>query len=141
MSLNAWHFRDGNTPTNSFRRLWRQIGKWRRAPYRYASSNPNVAEVNISSGRVISKGNGSATITVTDGANQTASYTVTTSNVDHLFGTGVFNTHPCANAAAGMGGRIPSLAEWRAYINNYAGQRTIEGWCWASDWAASPNGW
>lgn len=135
MSLNAWHFRDGNTPTNPPSGAFGdRLASGGVPPYRYASSNPNVAEVNISSGRVISKGNGSATITVTDGANQTASYTVTTSNVDHLFGTGIFGTHTsCANAAAGMGGRIPSLAEWRAYINNYAGQRTIEGWCWASD--------
>ena len=135
MSLNAWHFRDGNTPTNPPSGAFGdRSASGGVPPYRYASSNPNVAEVNVSSGRVISKGNDSATITVTDGANQTASYTVTTSNVDHLFGTGVFNTYTqCANAAAGMGGRIPSLAEWRAYINNYAGQRTIEGWCWASD--------
>ncbi|WP_409319644.1 Ig-like domain-containing protein, partial [Pseudomonas sp. KCJK9016] len=135
MSLNAWHFRDSGTPTNP------PAGAFgdRQAsggvpPYRYASSNPEVAEVNTTSGRVISKSNGSATITVTDNANQTAHYNVTTSNVERLFGTGHFNTYTvCANTAASMGGRIPSLAEWRAFISNYSGLRTIERWCWASD--------
>ncbi|WP_367256313.1 Ig-like domain-containing protein [Pseudomonas sp. stari2] len=135
MSLNAWHFRDNDTPTNPPAGAFGdRSASGGVLPYRYASSNPNVAEVNATNGRVISKGNGSATITVTDNANQTASYTVTTSNVDRLFGTGHFNTYTvCANTAANMGGRIPSLAEWRAVISNYSGRRTIERWCWASD--------
>ncbi|WP_323162207.1 Ig-like domain-containing protein, partial [Pseudomonas fluorescens] len=135
MSLNAWHFRDNDTPTNPPAGAFGdRSASGGVLPYRYASSNPNVAEVNVSSGRVISKGNGSATITVTDNANQTASYTVTTSNVERLFGTGHFNTYTvCANTAASMGGRIPTLAEWRAFISNYGGRRTIERWCWASD--------
>ncbi|WP_395603933.1 Ig-like domain-containing protein [Pseudomonas sp. B21128] len=143
MYLNAWHFRDdhtpGNPPSGAYGDRSAQGGV---PPYRYQSSNNDVAEVNATTGRVISKGNGSATITVTDGANQRASYSVSTANVERLFGTGVFSTYTqCANAAAGMGGRIPSLSEWRAFISNYQGRRTIERWCWASDSAGFAKRW
>ncbi|MET0778009.1 MAG: hypothetical protein ABWZ65_21280 [Pseudomonas mandelii] len=135
MILSAWHFRDLNTPTTppsgAFGDRTPTSGQ---PPYRYESSNPNIAEVHPSTGRVISKGNGSATITVIDGAQQRASYPVATSNVDLLFGTGHFNTYGyCSSAAGSMGGRIPSVAEWAAFIRNYGGIRTIERWCWTSD--------
>lgn len=50
-------------------------------PYTYASSNAAVASVNASDGTVMSAGNGSATITVRDSAQQSASYSVIVSNV------------------------------------------------------------
>ncbi|MCF4995073.1 hypothetical protein GIW70_00625 [Pseudomonas syringae] len=135
MNLSAWHFRDLNTPTNppagAYGDRTPQGGV---PPYRYESSNIAFAEVNNNTGRVISRGNGSATITVRDNSNQSVSYPVTTSNVDLLFGTGHFSVYGlCASTASSMGGRIPSLAEWRAYINNYRGGPSIERWCWASD--------
>ncbi|MFJ7312425.1 hypothetical protein ACIQVE_06585 [Pseudomonas sp. NPDC098747] len=135
MHLNAWHFRDGSTPTNpppgAFGDRSANGGV---LPYRYQSDRDNIAEVNSTTGRVISKGNGTATITVSDAANQRASYTATTSNVEMLFGTGIFGTYTsCANQAASMGGRIPSLAEWRAFMNNYRGAITSNDWNWASD--------
>lgn len=135
MSLNAWHFRHPdvtttNPPPGAYGDRSAQGGV---PPYRY-SSNSNAAEVNASNGRVISRANGGAVITVTDSANQSASYSVATSNVEVLFGTGAFNTYGyCSQAAANMGGRIPSLAEWRAFISNYSGRGPIERWCWASD--------
>jgi hypothetical protein len=135
MSLNAWHFRNsGLTPSNPPAGAYGdRSAQGGQPPYRY-SSNSNAAEVHPTTGRVISRGNGSATITVTDGANQSASYMVTTSNVEVVFGTGQFNTYTqCSNAAASMGGRIPSLAEWRSFISNYSGRGPIDRWSWASD--------
>ncbi|WP_339476996.1 hypothetical protein [Pseudomonas fluorescens] len=135
MSLNAWHFRNsGLTPSNPPAGAYGdRSAQGGQPPYRY-SSNSNAAEVHPTTGRVISRGNGSATITVTDGAGQSASYMVTTSNVEVVFGTGVFSTYTqCSNAAASMGGRIPSLAEWRSFISNYGGRGPIDRWSWASD--------
>jgi uncharacterized protein (UPF0254 family) len=143
VSLSGWIFRNDPTPTNppagSFIDRTASGGV---PPYRYTSSNPAVAEVNISSGRVISKGNGSAIITVSDGANQTASYPVSVSNVYRIFGTGAFNTYTeCSKAAAALGGRIPSLAEWRSYISAYDGTALPNEWCWASDSAGVGKRW
>ncbi|MFJ3007102.1 Ig-like domain-containing protein, partial [Pseudomonas fluorescens] len=53
-------------------------------PYTYSSSNPSVASVHPSSGKVKSVKNGSATITVIDQSSQYASYSVATSNVYDL---------------------------------------------------------
>lgn len=146
MTLHARHFRHDATPTNPPAGAYGDrsaIGGV--LPYRYQSSNSNIAEVNATTGRVISKGNsngGTVTITVTDSANQTASYLVSTANVEKSFGTGQVNTYTeCAKAAANQGGRIPSLAEWRAYISTYQGIRTIERWCWASDSAGFAKRW
>lgn len=50
-------------------------------PYTYTSSNAGVASVNASNGAVLSAGNGTATITVRDSAQQSASYTVSVSGV------------------------------------------------------------
>jgi predicted secreted protein len=135
MSLNAWHFRNSgvtpsNPPAGAYGDRSAQGGV---PPYRYSTDN-NAAEVHTTTGRVISRGNGSATITVSDSAHQTANYQVTTSNVEVVFGTGQFSTYShCSSVAASMGGRIPSLAEWRSFIANYGGRGPIERWCWASD--------
>ncbi|MCP1475050.1 hypothetical protein [Pseudomonas sp. EB276 TE3739] len=146
MTLHAWHFRHDDTPTNPPTGAYGdRSAEGGVLPYRYQSSNSNIAEVNAATGRVISKGNsngGTVTITVTDSANQSASYLVSTANVDKLFGTGHLNTYTiCARAAASQGGRIPSLAEWRAFISTYQGKRTIERWCWASDSAGYAKRW
>lgn len=50
-------------------------------PYTYRSSNQAVASVNADNGTVLSVGNGSTTITVSDKAGQTAKYTVNVSGV------------------------------------------------------------
>jgi hypothetical protein len=143
VSLSGWIFRSDHTPTTpptgSFVDRTASGGV---PPYQYTSSNPAAAEVNISTGRVISKGNGRAVITVRDSANQTASYSVSASNVYRIFGTGAFNTYTqCHNAAVRQGGRIPSLAEWRSYINTYGGQQTDRAWCWAADGAGFGKRW
>ncbi|WP_339547298.1 Ig-like domain repeat protein [Pseudomonas sp. RA_35y_Pfl2_P32] len=141
VSLSAWIFRSDATPTNppsgAFIDRHASGGV---PPYRYASSNPAIAEVNSSTGRVISKGNGSAQITVYDNANQSASYPVSVSNVHRIFGTGAFSTYTqCHNAAVNQGGRIPSLAEWRSLIA--LGGPTESAWCWAADSAGFAKRW
>ncbi|MNJ28821.1 hypothetical protein D3C77_233710 [compost metagenome] len=52
-------------------------------PLRYSSSNVNVASVD-GNGTVMSRGNGSATITVSDSAGQSRSYSVTVQNVRRM---------------------------------------------------------
>ncbi|WP_223487829.1 Ig-like domain-containing protein [Pseudomonas sp. A-RE-19] len=143
VTLSGWIFRHDSTPTNppagSFVDRTANSGV---PPYRYTSSNPGVAEVNVNTGRVISKGNGSAVITVTDATNQTASYPVSVSNVFYSFGLGSFGPYGlAAEAAAQHGGRIPSLAEWRSYINTYAGVATIARWVWSADRAGINTQW
>jgi len=143
VSLGGWIFRSDHTPTNppggSFVDRQASGGV---PPYQYSSSNSAAAEVNITNGRVISKGNGTAVITVRDSANQTVSYPVSVSNVYRIFGTGAFNTYTqCSNAAANQGGRIPSLAEWHSYISTYAGLATESAWCWAADSAGTGKRW
>ncbi len=143
VSLGGWIFRSDHTPTNppggSFVDRQASGGV---PPYQYSSSNSAAAEVNITNGRVISKGNGTAVVTVRDSANQTVSYPVSVSNVYRIFGTGAFNTYTqCSNAAANQGGRIPSLAEWHSYISTYAGLATESAWCWAADSAGTGKRW
>ncbi|SEM74259.1 hypothetical protein SAMN04487857_104333 [Pseudomonas sp. ok272] len=143
VSLSAWIFRSDYTPTNPPAGAFvDRSASGGVPPYRYTSSNPAVAEVNASTGRVISKGNGSVSISVFDSRNQTASYSVSVSNVWRIFGTGAFNTYTqCHNAAVNQGGRIPSLAEWNSYRNIYAGVETERAWCWASDQAGFGKRW
>lgn len=143
VSLSAWIFRMEVTPPNPPAGAFVDRGASGGVPpYRYASSNPAVAEVNSSTGRVISKGNGSAQITVWDSVNQTASYSVSTSNVYRIFGTGIFGSYPsCSQRAAQMGGRIPSLAEWQSYVNIYQGIGAERRWCWAADRAGLKTQW
>ncbi|MHC3826896.1 hypothetical protein [Pseudomonas sp. G3-19] len=143
VSLGGWIFRSDHTPTNppggSFVDRQASGGV---PPYQYSSSNSAAAEVNITNGRVISKGNGTAVVTVRDSANQTVSYPVSVSNVYRIFGTGAFNTYTqCSNAAANQGGRIPSLAEWHSYISTYACLATESAWCWAADSAGTGKRW
>ncbi|WP_223551191.1 Ig-like domain-containing protein [Pseudomonas sp. A-B-19] len=60
-------------------------------PYTYVSSNPSIASVTLT-GKVTGNANGTATITVTDSNQRTASYSVTVSNVFRLMASGTF-TH------------------------------------------------
>ncbi|USU03116.1 Ig-like domain-containing protein [Pseudomonas siliginis] len=53
-------------------------------PYRYSSSNPNVASVDTTTGQVISIRNGTTEITAHDAHNDHVSYTVSCSNVYEL---------------------------------------------------------
>lgn len=135
LSLNGWHFRNkdlppSNPPEGAFAARTATGG---RTPYIYHSSNNDIVDLNGASGEVISRGNGRATITVQDSDGQTASYTLEASNVQFLFGTGHFSTYTqCNNAAIEQGGTIPSLEQWRSYMNNYRGVEQPDEWCWSS---------
>jgi hypothetical protein len=109
------------------------------APYRYESSAPKIVEVDAT-GRVVSVGNGNATITVTDDAGQSVSYGVKTSNV-LTFVLFSFNTYTeSAKAISNGGAHVPSLADWVALRANYGGNPGLtytgggrDHRCWAAD--------
>ena len=134
--LEAWHFRSkdfipSNPPEGAFAVRGASGGA---PPYSYRTSNPEIAQVNDKTGKVISHGNGKATIIVKDREGETAEYFLQASNVDLLFGTGVFNTYTqCKEAAEKQKGQIPSLEQWRSYIENYRGTELQDEWCWTSD--------
>ncbi len=107
-----------------------------RPPYTYRAENPAVVNVNTSTGRVISAGSGSTRVVATDSAGKQAFYSVSVSNVQVMFGTGVHGTYTqCRVAAEGQGGRIPSLDEWQAMRNTYGGSPNFNGFdglCWTT---------
>ncbi|KIK84387.1 Ig-like domain-containing protein [Pseudomonas sp. W15Feb9B] len=144
LSLVAWHFRNEDTPppnppAGAFATRTATGG---RKPYTYHSSNNTVVDIDKDTGKVISRGNGGATITVTDSDRQTASYPVQASSVHYVFGTGIFGTYTsCADAATAQGGSIPSLAEWRSYRDNYQGADQPDEWCWTSTRADKERRW
>jgi uncharacterized protein YjdB len=107
-----------------------------RPPYTYRAENPAVVNVNASTGRVISAGSGSTRVVATDSAGKQAFYSVSVSNVQVMFGTGLRGTYTqCRVAAEGQGGRIPSLDEWQAMRNAYGGNPDFNGYdglCWTT---------
>ena len=106
-------------------------------PYQYEALSPDIVEINTQ-GSIISKNNGSTTITATDQKGATVSYKVTVSSVFNLFATGVRYHYPNIEAlVASMGGRVPSIAEWLVYLSayNYVAQADI---AWASN-VSGPN--
>ncbi|KJZ63206.1 Ig-like domain-containing protein [Pseudomonas fluorescens] len=89
--------------------------------YRYVSSNTSVAIVD-SSGLVVARGRGSATITAMDSFNQSKSYTVTVTNVIQCVGLGN-STWAGINAGASANGlRIPSFGELGEIHAAYGGR-------------------
>ncbi|VVE34261.1 hypothetical protein PAQ31011_03832 [Pandoraea aquatica] len=108
-------------------------------PYTYQSSRPSVASVNAS-GRVVGEGNGSATITVTDRAGNSGSYSVTVSNVYKV----EWNIHNAPSMTAyeanawrdSVGGRGLGMVEMEL-INQ---TRRIASWGGGSyvTWSCSP---
>ncbi|PCR93979.1 hypothetical protein CP336_24550 [Pseudomonas fluorescens] len=105
--------------------------------YRYSSSNAAVAHVD-GNGLVTVRGRGTASITATDAANQSKSYTVNVTGVIHCIGLGQGNWTTMRNNAANNGARLPSLGELRE-IHNLYGSRWPMGnyYYWSTDLAAS----
>lgn len=107
-------------------------------PYSYSISNDR-ANINASNGQVISNGNGSATVTVRDSGSpvQTASYSVTVSNVFQLDGWGgTRGFQGAVDHANSLGGHVPSMAEWRAVRASYGGDLQVpngEVESWSTD--------
>lgn len=101
--------------------------------YIYTSSVTSVAFVDRSSGLVTVRGRGSATITVTDAANQSKSYTVTVTGVIHCIGLGSNWWSNIMDAARNQGARVPSLAELREIHSAYGGRWPMGNrmyWSW-----------
>ncbi|WP_233102195.1 hypothetical protein [Pseudomonas sp. MF7453] len=90
-------------------------------PYRYSSSNGSVANVTNNSGLVTVRGNGYATITVSDSSvpMQSRSYAVQVSNVVQCYGLGADTFRNITNNANNQGLRMPSVDELRALLNAY----------------------
>ncbi|ANI53253.1 Ig-like domain-containing protein [Pseudomonas sp. DR 5-09] len=81
-----------------------------RPGYTYTSSIEGVAVVDTT-GLVTVRGRGTTTITATDAAYQSKSYTVTVTNVIQCFGYGNATWTQANSSVASAGARIPSMAE------------------------------
>ncbi|MDC6382109.1 hypothetical protein BW687_018245 [Pseudomonas graminis] len=87
-------------------------------PYRYSSSNDSKVIVD-NSGKIYSVSNGTATISITDSAGRSGSYSVTVSNVTMVYGLGQETFKAAEKVASGRGLRIPSLDELRGIHAQY----------------------
>jgi hypothetical protein len=108
-----------------------------RPPYTYASSDPKIAHV-AEDGLTSVRGNGNATITVTDAAGESRSYSVSVTGVIQCVGVGSGNLTQMMNAAAAVGGRIPNINELIEIYNAY-GKRWPMGTqnFWSSTYAVN----
>lgn len=95
-----------------------RIASGGRPPYTYSTSDAKVAVV-AASGWTSVRGNGVATITVTDSAGEQQSYDVTVTGVIECHGVGSGNYTQISNAANRIGGRIPSIHELIEIYNAY----------------------
>ncbi|KFE55679.1 hypothetical protein IV01_11495 [Pseudomonas syringae] len=89
-----------------------------QAPYSYRSSNPLVAQVDHE-GLASVRGNGTATISVSDATGETRSYQVIVTGVIHCVGLGNDKFSQTSAAAASQGLRIPSADELNQIYNTY----------------------
>jgi len=90
-------------------------------PYTYLSSNSAVAAVDEGyEGRVLSRGNGSAVITIRDSLGAAGSYTVQVSNVFRGYYLGMANYPNSVNAASARGLRVPTIGELNAIYLGYS---------------------
>lgn len=87
-------------------------------PYTYTSSDPDVAQVS-EDGLTSVRGNGNATITVTDAAGESRSYGVSVTGVIECEGVGAGSLTQMTNAASAVGGRIPNINELIEIHNAY----------------------
>lgn len=115
-------------------------------PYRYTSSNAQVAEVNVNTGRVIAAGNGGATITVRDNEGESASYGVSVSGVQIIAPIAHTTYLGAVRDASARGGRVPSLNEWDRFRGVYTPGQLHDNPNWSSDsaggiyqWAITPS--
>lgn len=95
-----------------------RIASGGRPPYTYSTSDAKVAAV-AASGWTSVRGNGVATITVTDSAGEQQSYDVTVTGVIECHGVGSGNYTQISNAANRIGARVPSIHELIEIYNAY----------------------
>lgn len=89
-----------------------------KPPYSYVSSDREIAAVR-QDGRVMARGNGTATITVTDSNAQSKSYVVTTSGrAQPVYYGGHTDWQTATNSAAANGGRLFTLSEFQNIYRN-----------------------
>ncbi|MFK7698386.1 hypothetical protein [Pseudomonas caspiana] len=96
----------------------RRIASGGQAPYVYRSSDALIAHVD-ENGLTSVRGNGTASISVTDALGETKSYPVTVSGVIQCMGLGSGKYAQMTAAAAGKGARIPSIDELNQIFNTY----------------------
>ena len=107
-----------------------------QAPYSYRSSDTKVAQVNAD-GLASVRGNGTATISVTDAVGNTASYPVTVTGVVHCIGLGSGKYSQINSAAVGHGLRLPSIDELNQIFHAYGSRWPMgNAWYWSSTVAA-----
>ena len=112
-------------------------------PYSYSVSNPSALDIEANTGRIVSRHSGSSTVTVRDSAGQTASYSVSVSNVYLMGGAMGFTWWRDANDhAASVGGHVPSLAEWNLFRSVYGNAPPISNdQAWSTDVASALTRW
>jgi hypothetical protein len=88
----------------------RRVASGGQPPYRYSSSDENIAFVD-DTGLASVRGNGLAAITVTDTNGRTKSYPLTVTGVTHCLGLGGGNHAQISAAATRQAARLPSKAE------------------------------
>ncbi|ORC60705.1 hypothetical protein BZK31_05875 [Pseudomonas floridensis] len=113
-----------------------------QAPYRYASSNPLVAKVD-GNGMTTVRGNGTATISVTDASGSSKSYQVVVSSVIHCIGLGSGSLSQMSSAASANAARIPSIHELKEIHATYGSRWPMGNGNYWSSTVASQNmlGW
>ncbi|MET0124953.1 MAG: hypothetical protein ABW209_05575, partial [Pseudomonas caspiana] len=114
----------------------RRIASGGQAPYVYRSSDALIAHVD-ENGLTSVRGNGTASISVTDALGETKSYPVTVSGVIQCMGLGSGKYAQMTAAAAGKGARVPSIDELNQIFNTYGNRWPMgNGLYWSSTVAA-----
>ncbi len=99
-------------------------------------SNPLVAKVD-GNGLTTVRGNGTATISVTDASGASKRYQVTVTKVIHCLGLGSGSLSQMSSAASAKGGRIPSINELKEIYATYGNRWPLgKGNYWSSTVAA-----
>ena len=91
------------------------------APYTYATSDPEIVQVDAE-GLASVRGNGLATVSVTDAAGESKHYSVSVTGVIACQGLGSGNLTQMSNKASAQGARIPSIHELIEIFNAYGGR-------------------
>lgn len=108
-----------------------------QAPYTYSSSDVKIAYVD-GNGLTSVRGNGTATIAVTDALGQTRSYPVTVTGVIQCLGFGSGRLAQIKAAAANQSARVPSGEELNQIFNAYGNRWPMgNGMYWSSTVAAA----
>ena len=113
-----------------------RIASGGQPPYTYRSSNTLVAKVDAN-GLTTVRGNGKASISVTDASGDSKRFDVTVTGVIHCIGVGKGSLARMTAAAAGNAARIPSISELKEIYVTYGSRWPMgNGNYWSSTVAA-----